>query len=104
MAGTAQAEDNGVGYLLKGWSKIDKAAARLRGRVLGSLIREGMTEKQVSAILGERWSSGWFYAGGMTMCVSHRSNVCVVFETKIGENTWVSRVSAVSFPSSLFSE
>jgi hypothetical protein len=35
------------------WTKANQIAARLKGRVLGSLIREGMTSQQVEWIMGK---------------------------------------------------
>jgi hypothetical protein len=99
IAGTAQAEDTGIGYLLKGWSKIDKATMRLKGRLLGSLIQEGMTADEVGRILGDQWSD---YAAGtihVYTCGSTQSGISILFSLSFTENPPTGRVRKVSFGS-----
>src|SRR5579864_3404340 len=98
FAGTSRAEDNGVGYLLQGWSRIDKAATRLKFRLLGSLIQEGMTVDEVTRILGDRWSNVCAGTVNTQICASSRHGICVVFSQQFTENPRgsVSRVKKVS--------
>jgi hypothetical protein len=104
MAGTVQAEDNGVGYLLKGWAKIDKATMRLKGRLLGSLIQEGMTTDEVRRILGDRWSDGAAGTLHILICFSDRYGIHILFSLRSTENPRHSAycVREVSFSRSLF--
>jgi hypothetical protein len=58
MAGAGRSEDAGApaeekaGRVTLALQKTREVASRLRGRVLGSLVRNGMTDEQVTEILG----------------------------------------------------
>jgi hypothetical protein len=104
LTGTVRAEDNCVVWLLEGWSKIDAVTARLRGRILGSLVRKGMTYEQVDQLLGGSWANACSGTIHTTVCISTRLGIVIVFSNRFYKNpkTVISRVIEVDFPWSVF--
>ena len=103
LSGASRAADPAILETIGGaWTKTSKLARWLEGRVLGCLVRDGMTEKQVRLLLGEQRGPGPYPSSSLNACGIHTFwryddyALFVTFFTAVGSKE-PARVARVTF-------
>jgi hypothetical protein len=83
------------------WERAQWVAGRLEGRVLGALVRRGMTSEEVERLLGE--GTGECRSHGLAGCVLfefwhyHECGFAISFDKDLNDKSGVARVNTVTF-------